>query len=319
MINIRQLTRYYGHFLAVDNISFDVNKGEILGFLGPNGAGKTTTMKMITGFLMPSAGTITIDELDVVQNPMKIKQKIGYLPEHNALYLDMNIIEYLTFIMEARGIDKNLYRSRLQYVIDVCGLSRELTKNIGQLSKGYRQRVGLAQALIHDPEILILDEPTVGLDPNQIVEIRNLIKKIGEQKTIILSTHILPEVEVTCNRVIIINKGSIAAMGSLDELHKSFAGNDKLKVVVEGDHQDKASIFTSLNAVLTHTVAFNGEETTFELGVEKDQDIRSDIRNLLSANKIPLLELKREPASLETVFHSLTIDQPELPSTQTNA
>ncbi|MBP7460759.1 MAG: ATP-binding cassette domain-containing protein [Candidatus Delongbacteria bacterium] len=307
MITISDLTRYYGTFLAVDHISFEVQKGEILGFLGPNGAGKTTTMKIITGYMLPTSGNITIDGLDVVHQSMEIRKKIGYLPEHNALYLDMGIMEYLTFVMNARHIEKANFQSRLSYVIEVCGLKEMLKKNIGELSKGFRQRVGLAQALIHNPEILVLDEPTVGLDPNQIVEIRNLIKEIGKEKTIILSTHILPEVEVTCNRVIIINNGTIAAMGTTADLQRSSQAQDKIRLVFSGDQPQWSETFRQIGGVNTVAVESNETETVYSLDVDKDIDPRTDLMQIIVKNNLPLLEIKREQISLEDVFHQLTL------------
>lgn len=307
MITISDLTRYYGTFLAVDNISFEVQQGEILGFLGPNGAGKTTTMKIITGFMLPSSGTITIDNLDVVRHSMEVRKKIGYLPEHNALYLEMGILEYLTFIMEARQIEKSRFKSSLGYVIDVCGLKDILKKNIGELSKGFRQRVGLAQALIHNPEILILDEPTIGLDPNQIVEIRHLIKEIGREKTIILSTHILPEVEVTCNRVIIINNGKIAAMGTTEDLQRESRAKDKIRLIISGNHSQWSDTFKRINGINSVKYETSETETTYSLEVDKSIDPRSELMQIIVKNNLPLLEIKREQISLEDVFHQLTL------------
>jgi len=307
MITISDLTRYYGTFLAVDHISFEVQKGEILGFLGPNGAGKTTTMKIITGYMLPTSGSITIDGLDVVHQSMEIRKKVGYLPEHNALYLDMGILEYLSFVMNARHIEKDRFQSRLSYVIEVCGLKDMLKKNIGELSKGFRQRVGLAQALIHNPEILVLDEPTVGLDPNQIVEIRNLIKEIGKEKTIILSTHILPEVEVTCNRVIIINNGTIAAIGTTADLQRSSKAQDKIRLVFSGHQSQWSDAFRQIGGVNAVAVETGETETLYTLDVDKDMDPRSDLMQIIVKNNLPLLEIKREQISLEDVFHQLTL------------
>src|SRR5436309_2153162 len=216
-IRVSNLTKYYGNSLAVDNISFEVNKGEILGFLGPNGAGKTTTMKIVTTYMPPTSGEVKIDGLDIEESSLEVRRKIGYLPELNPLYLDMNVIEYLDYVAALDGIPEDKIKKKRNEMISVCGLESVKNKDIGELSKGFKQRVGLAQAMISDPEIIILDEPTSGLDPNQIIEIRNLIKKLGKQKTVILSTHILSEVQATCNRVIIVNKGKIAADGSPEE------------------------------------------------------------------------------------------------------
>jgi len=208
-IAVRNLTKLYGDEKAVDDISFDVGTGEILGFLGPNGAGKTTTMKIITCYMPQTAGSVEVDGLSTLDHSMEVRRKIGYLPELNPLYLDMNVLEYLEYTARLHGLRNKQLRQRQNEMVEVCGLQDVRHKDIGELSKGYRQRVGLAQSMIHDPEVLILDEPTSGLDPNQIVEIRNLIRRLGSAKTVILSTHILSEVQATCNRVIIINEGSI--------------------------------------------------------------------------------------------------------------
>ncbi len=230
MIRVRELTKYYGDRIAIDHISFDVRNGEILGFLGPNGAGKTTTMKIITGYMLPTSGTVEVDDLNIYEHSMEIRKKIGYLPENNPLYEDMYILDFLRFIGEIRGIPPDKLKQRLEYVVETCGLKDELTKEIGALSRGYRQRVGLAQALLHDPEILILDEPTLGLDPNQVMEITELIKEIGKQKTVMVSTHILPWVEENCDRVVILHRGRVVADGTIDELKKQYPNPDSVSL-----------------------------------------------------------------------------------------
>jgi ABC-2 type transport system ATP-binding protein len=232
-ITIQNLTKQYGPQKAVDNLSFEVKTGEILGFLGPNGAGKSTTMKMITGYLGIGEGHVTFGDKSLAENGDLIKRHIGYLPENNPLYMEMPVIDYLEFCAALQGIAKEKIGERTRKMIKVCGLNNEKHKKIGELSKGYRQRVGLAQAMIHDPEILILDEPTTGLDPNQIVEIRKLIRELGKEKTVILSTHILPEVEATCDRILIINKGKIVADGTADTLRKQATGQELIKVRIE--------------------------------------------------------------------------------------
>lgn len=232
-ITIQNLTKQYGPQKAVDNLSFEVKTGEILGFLGPNGAGKSTTMKMITGYLGIGEGHVTFGDKSLAENGDLIKRHIGYLPENNPLYMEMPVIDYLEFCAALQGIAKVKIDERTRKMIKVCGLNNEKHKKIGELSKGYRQRVGLAQAMIHDPEILILDEPTTGLDPNQIVEIRKLIRELGKEKTVILSTHILPEVEATCDRILIINKGKIVADGTADTLRKQATGQELIKVRIE--------------------------------------------------------------------------------------
>ena len=309
MITISNLTRYYGDFLAVDHISFEVEKGEILGFLGPNGAGKTTTMKILTGYMLPTEGQIKVDQLDVVNDSMAVRKRIGYLPEQNALYHDMGVLEYLFFVMEARNVPKNEQKKNLSYVIEVCGLTSMLNKNIGELSKGFRQRVGLAQSLIHHPDILVLDEPTVGLDPNQIVEIRNLIKQIGKGKTILLSTHILPEVEVTCDRVVIINSGKIAAIGTTEDLQKNFKGRDKIELVLKGNQSHLFNEIVNIESVEQCQVSHNSLQTSFIMEIEKGKDGREYIYEFVKNQNLPLLELKRDQVSLEDVFRDLTITE----------
>ena len=218
MIEVQELTKTFGETRAVDAVSFTVRSGEILGFLGPNGAGKTTTMRVITCFLPPTGGRVLVDGLDVVERSLEVRHKIGYLPESAPLYLDMNVVDYLRFIAAVRRVPQAQVREKVRHAVDVCGLDEVVQKNVGQLSSGYRQRVGLAQAILHDPEILVLDEPTRGLDPNQIHEIRDLIKELGRQKTVIFSTHILQEVEVLCDRVLIIDHGKIKFDGSKEDL-----------------------------------------------------------------------------------------------------
>lgn len=217
-ISVQNLTKIYGTQRAIDSLDFTINKGEIVGFLGPNGAGKSTTMKIITGFLAATTGSVKVEDIDVSENPIEVKKRIGYLPEHNPLYVDMYVSEFLRFMGSLHGLNSKTLESRVPEIIELVGLSIEQHKKIGQLSKGYRQRVGLAHALIHDPEVLILDEPTTGLDPNQLVEIRGLIKEIGREKTVILSTHIMQEVEALCERVIIINHGHIVADRKLTDI-----------------------------------------------------------------------------------------------------
>ncbi len=220
-IIVRNLTKIYGEQKAVNNISFQINKGEIVGFLGPNGAGKSTTMKMLTGFLPASDGIAEVNGINVANNPMEVKKNIGYLPEHNPLYLDMYVKEFLEFVGELNGLKGSVLKQNIKEIIEKVGLSPEKYKKIAQLSKGYRQRVGIAQALLHQPEVLILDEPTTGLDPNQLVEIRALIREVGKHKTVILSTHIMQEVEAICDRVIIIKKGEIVADSPIQEMQSS--------------------------------------------------------------------------------------------------
>lgn len=307
-ISIEKLTKTYGTQNAVDNISFEVKTGEILGFLGPNGAGKTTTMKIITCYMSPSNGNVRIGDYNIYEDATEIKRKIGYLPEHNPLYLDMPVIDYLTFMGKLQGVTKSEIDSRIKEMVGLCGLNLEKHKKIGELSKGYRQRVGLAQALIHDPEILILDEPTTGLDPNQIVEIRNLIKTIGEEKTVILSTHILPEVEATCDRMMIINRGKIVADGAPSELRKQSQGQELVKVKIED--ADETTIYEKLSSLPTvenveYIVDANNK---FSVQSKEDSSSKREIFNLCIQNNWVITEMIPVETSIEDVFRSLTMN-----------
>ncbi len=294
-IKVSQLTKVYGSQKAVDKISFEVNRGDILGFLGPNGAGKSTTMKIATGFIPPSEGTVEVEGIDVVTDAIGARRRIGYLPEHNPLYLDMYVHEYLAFIGEVHGLKGKALKDRIMEMIGLCGLSVEQNKKIGTLSKGYRQRVGLAQALIHDPSVLILDEPTTGLDPNQLAEIRNLIKKISRDKTVILSTHIMQEVKALCNRVIIINSGSIVANDTVENLTES---QQVLKVefqsAVDLAHLNK---FGTVRAV---------SKTLYEITHTSKKDLRSEIFELAKKNDWVILSMQQNEKGLEQVFRNLT-------------
>ena len=310
-IAVRNLTKIYGTEKAVNDISFDVKTGEILGFLGPNGAGKTTTMKIITCYLPPNAGRVTVDGLSIDEQSLEVRKKIGYLPEHNPLYHDMNVLEYLEYAGNLHGLMGNDLVGRRREIVELCGLGDVRHKDIGELSKGYRQRVGLAQAMIHDPEVLILDEPTSGLDPNQIVEIRSLIRKLGREKTVIFSTHILSEVQATCDRVVIINEGSIVADGTPEQLQTEFRGSEVITMELKAAVPDAmADLFPSLRA-MTHvqTAEFTGSDADhhrFTLHTEKGSDIREDIFRLCVSKGWSLLELTRSVTSLEEVFHKLT-------------
>jgi ABC-2 type transport system ATP-binding protein len=298
-LKIEQLTKIYGKQVAVDKVSFNITEGEIVGFLGPNGAGKSTTMKIITGFLPPDGGTVEVAGFNVVSQPLKVKQITGYLPEHNPLYLDMYVHEYLAFMGSLYGLGKNL-KARVNSIIEQCGLQPEQNKKLETLSKGYRQRVGLAQALIHDPQVLVLDEPTSGLDPNQILEIRKLIKDISHNKTVVFSTHIMQEVEALCDRVILINKGKLIADDSLSNL---MGRNDQTVVVIaEFETMQDASIMHSLpGARLVEQISPTG----FKIS-SNNKDIRSEIFRFAADHKLSLVGLKQQENSLETIFQELT-------------
>lgn len=306
-IHVKNLTKKYGSQKAVDDLSFEVRTGEILGFLGPNGAGKTTTMKIITCFMAPSEGDVLVEGISILENQNEIKKKIGYLPENNPLYFDMGIFEYLEFVAELQGIPKDKIQKRIIEMVRLTGLNAEKHKKIGELSKGYRQRVGLAQAMIHDPEILILDEPTSGLDPNQIVEIRELIRKLGTHKTVILSTHILPEVEATCDRILIINKGKIVADGTPDTLRRQVQGQEVLRVQIseapEGDIVLHA--LQSLDTVANVGPVANYDHT-FMISTKPDTSSRKEIFRLCVQHNWVLSEMSPIETKLEDVFRDLT-------------
>ncbi len=308
MISVRNLIKYYGSTLAVDNVSFEVEKGTVVGFLGPNGAGKSTTVRIITCYLSPSSGTALVDNHDVQTDSLEVRKKIGYLPENAPLYHDMNVIDYLEFMQNMRRGKSGANGAHIKTAVERCGLADVLHKSIGELSKGYRQRVGLAQALVHDPEILILDEPTVGLDPNQIIEIRDLIRELGRDKTIILCSHILPEVEATCNRVLIINEGKIVADGAPSELQASFEGRGKIQLLIKNNFDSFMDKIERLDEVEKVISAGNTEGAHLRLTVEteKSRDLREEIFRLCVENQTVLLEMKREETSLEDVFRRLT-------------
>ncbi|UCD93480.1 MAG: ATP-binding cassette domain-containing protein [Candidatus Zixiibacteriota bacterium] len=308
MIKVQNLTKYYGETLAVNNVSFEVEKGTVVGFLGPNGAGKTTTVRIITCYLAPTAGTVFVDEHNIETASLEVRKKIGYLPENAPLYLDMTAIDYIRFMQDMRADGPARNGKRIKEVIEICGLETVVNRRIAELSKGFRQRVGLAQTLVHDPEILIFDEPTVGLDPNQIVEIRNLIKELGKVKTIILCSHILPEVEATCNRVLIISEGEIVADGTPSELQSSFEGKGRIRLQVKNNTDafiEKIGQVPGVEKVITSSLV---TEDLLDLDVEtvKDIDPREDIFRLCTENQSVLMEMRREETSLEDIFRELT-------------
>ena len=305
-IVIKNLTKLYGAQRAVDNLSFEVKTGEILGFLGPNGAGKTTTMKTIAGYIKPTEGTLRVGRYNVATDADKVKQVIGYLPEHNPLYSDMYVVDYLRYMAQLQLLRADIINDRIYEMVNVCGLEGEKHKRISELSKGYRQRVGLAQALIHDPQVLILDEPTTGLDPNQIIEIRQLIRKIGHEKTIILSSHILAEVEATCDRILIINKGRIVADGTADQLRKASSGCECLRITVENaDRNDVVRVVQNIDTVeLIDTV--KDKSDSFEVQSKVGESSRRAIFNACVENGWVLTEMTPLETKLEDVFRELT-------------
>jgi ABC-2 type transport system ATP-binding protein len=307
MIEIERLTKYYGDTKALDEVSFEVPRGQIVGFLGPNGAGKTTCMKILTGYLSPTEGTARMAGHDVVDDSLAARERIGYLPEDTPLYLDMDVVAYLRFCADLRGITGGDQDARLRTVLVTCGLRDKAGQIIGTLSKGYRQRVGLAQALLHTPDILILDEPTDGLDPNQVVEIRKLIREIGKDRTVMLSTHHLAEVAAVCDRVLIIHEGRVVVDKMIEELQGNLT-----RVEVKPNGQDRDS-YASLLAGIPHVsevrpgpASNDDDKLVFDLDAEGDADIREDIFKLAVDNRWILRELHRAPEQLEDVFRSVT-------------
>jgi ABC-2 type transport system ATP-binding protein len=307
-IIVENLTKIYGTQRAVDNISFKVHTGEVLGFLGPNGAGKTTTMKAITSYLVPNKGDIRVGEFSVIDQPEEVKKRIGYLPENNPLYNDMPVIDYLWFVAEIQGIDKSRIKSRILEMVKTCGLEGEKHKRIGELSKGYKQRVGLAQALIHDPDVLILDEPTSGLDPNQIIEIRDLIRTIGREKTVILSSHILAEVEATCDRILIISKGRIVADGTPENLRKKAQGQEMLKLTIEDGGKNEIIAALQKIGTIDWVNPVSGSENRFEVQSKGTLSSRRAIYELCVKNSWALTEMVIVETKLEDIFHELTMN-----------
>lgn len=298
-VKVRALTKEFGHQTAVNQLTFDANPGEILGFLGPNGAGKTTTMKMLCCYTSPTRGTATICDYDINESPLAVRKKIGYLPEHNPLYDDMYVKEYLHFVASIHKLESK--SARIAQIIDLTGLGDEQNKIIGTLSKGYRQRVGLAQAIIHDPEVLILDEPTSGLDMNQLIDIRSLIRQLGKEKTVIFSSHIMQEVQALCDRVVIINHGHLVANESIGNLGRRLSGSQL--VYVKFDHHnvklDSLKTIKGLNDVI-----FDGEHHVFSS--DTDVDIRRDIFQHAVGNQLVIIEMRKETANMEDIFRKLT-------------
>ncbi len=302
-ITVQGLTKVFGNQIAVNNISFSVNEGEILGFLGPNGAGKSTTMRMATTYLPPTSGEILVNGINVVNYPLSVRKIIGYLPEHNPLYYDNYVKEYLNFVASLHGLKGKKRIFRIDQMIELTGLEKEKGKQIGQLSKGYKQRVGLAQAMIHDPLVLILDEPTSGLDPNQIIEIRDLIKSFSKHKTVIFSTHIMQEVQALCNRVVIIDNGEIVADDQVENL--KLQTSQQQIITVEFESPPGPVVFSHLKGI--QKVEEDGNFII--IYADTNQDIRSEIFKIASEKKLSLIGLSKEEKSLEKVFQQLTMDK----------
>ena len=299
-IEVRNITKVFGEQKALDNVSFDINNGEIVGFLGPNGAGKSTLMKIITGYIPATEGEVLINGMNILENPIEIRKKLGYLPEQNPLYFDMYIVEYLEFVAGIYGIKNK--KARIDEIVALTGLEPEINKKIGTLSKGYKQRVGLAQAIIHDPEVLILDEPTSGLDPNQIIEIRNLIKNLGKEKTVILSTHIMQEVEAICDRILLIKKGVLLANDKAEDFaHLNSDSISTLLVELDGEILEKD--FAAIKGVRT---VKRQSANRFVIEYNRSNDIRKAVFNLAVQKGLAVLSMQEKEKSIEDVFAELT-------------
>jgi len=308
MIHVENLTKYYNQLCAVDQINFDIQKGEILGLLGPNGAGKTTTLRMLTGYLQPSSGSINIKGLSIDKHVLEIKKLLGYLPESAPLYHDMLVFDYLKYVAAIREIDSEKKLPRIRQLADLCGINEVMSQPIGELSKGYKQRVGLAHAMMNDPEVLIFDEPTSGLDPNQIVEIRKIIKEIGKEKTIILSTHILSEAEATCDRIVIIDQGQIVADGSTENLKQSLSSKNIMHLCLQNaDFKTVEATLSTLDGVEGVTkIRETDAELDVGLACQSAGDLRPDVYRKIKETDWILLDFHQETQTLENIFRELT-------------
>ncbi len=309
MIEVKNLTKYYGTKIALDNLSFTVSKGEVLGFLGPNGAGKSTTMKIISGYLSLTEGEVTVDGLDIFNDSLEVRKRIGYLPEHPPIYLDMTVKNYLEFTAKIKGVNKKKLKDSVDRIVEKCGLTKYYKSYCSSLSKGFRQRVGIAQAMIHDPKILILDEPTIGLDPIQIIEIRNLIKGFGGSHTVILSTHILPEVDMTCERVIIINDGKVVAEDSTKNLRANLHQNEELILEFRGKSPKIHSKIEKIKGITEVKQEIISENTTlYKIMLKPDTDVRPEIAKAIVNENLELLEMKYVSMTLEQIFINVTMN-----------
>ena len=308
MISIQELTKYYDDVCAVNKMSLEIPEGQILGLLGPNGAGKSTTLRILTGYLPPSEGTIFVNGLDVRKNPIEAKQMIGYLPESSPIYQDMLVHDYLDYISQVREIDKKDKYQRLKELAGLCGIRGVMHKPVSSLSKGYKQRVGLALAMMSDPKILVLDEPTSGLDPNQIAEIRSIIKEIGKEKTVIFSTHILSEAEATCDRIVIVNKGQIAADGTMEGLKKATRADQEIRLSLKNaDPREVKKALAAIDGI--QSVNFRSGEGELEFHLQAQQDLREKIYLTVKNRDWILLEMHQERKSLENIFRILTTEE----------
>jgi ABC-2 type transport system ATP-binding protein len=307
MISIQNVVKKFNKNIAVNNLSVKIGKKEVVGFLGPNGAGKTTTMRMITNYIEPDEGDILINGISTSQNDLAVKRLIGYLPENNPLYRDMLVCEFLDMVLKLRDVPKSDRKDALDKTVDATGISSVFYRPIGELSKGYKQRVGLAQAIIHEPEILIMDEPTEGLDPNQRVEIRQLIKNLGRDKTVLVSSHVMQEIESTCSRVLIINKGSMVADGRLEELLRKAKGNVRITAEIHGS--GVAAFLRKLSGVISVQSSKTGKRTRFQITAQPKSELRPEIFALAKDNGWTLWELHQEEIGLEEIFRDLTTEK----------
>lgn len=314
MIEIQNLTKHYGEIKAIDDVSFNVNKGEILGFLGPNGAGKTTTMNILTGYIPSTSGTVKVSGFDIMEEPREVKKRIGYLPEQPPLYTDMTVTDYLDFCSSLKEVDKKEWKAQKDDIMELVKITHVQHRLIRNLSKGYRQRVGLAQSLVGAPEVLVLDEPTVGLDPKQIIEIRKLIKALGKNHTIILSSHILPEVSAVCERIVIINKGKIVAVDTADQLSKNLVDYSRFTMTIAGPEKRVKDILQQVYGVKYLEVqgCKKEDEYSYIIEADKDVDVRKPIFHRLAESGYPILELKSLGLSLEDIFLQLTTEEKEV-------
>jgi ABC-2 type transport system ATP-binding protein len=306
-ISVEHLTKKYGEQNAIDNITFTINKGEIVGFIGPNGAGKSTTMKILTSYMAATSGKVLLNDQEIGNPPLSIKKKIGYLPENNPLYADMAVVDYLKFCAKIQGVTKSEIPSRIKNMVHICGLNSEKHKKINELSKGYRQRVGLAHALIHDPEILILDEPTTGLDPNQIIEIRSLIKQLGKEKTIILSSHILPEIEAICDRIIIINLGKIVADSNFATMKEKSNQHEILNIEIEAEEGGDIETEILNLASIEQVKSIKTKTNAFQVVSKPGMSSKKIIFDLCVKKNWYLMEMTNVESTLEDVFREVTL------------
>ncbi len=311
MIEVKNLTRYYGDKCAINNVSFRVEKGEVLGLLGPNAAGKTTTMRILTCYMPPTSGDAWVAGYNIWDAPMEVKKRIGYLPENPPLYFDLRVSEYLNFVAQIKGVPNNRIQSQVDSAIERAGLTKVASQVIGSLSKGYKQRVGLAQALLNDPDVLILDEPTVGLDPRQIIEIRQLIKNLGGDHTVILSTHILPEVEMTCQRVVIINEGQVVAQDTPENLTRRLRGTERILLELDGDTRTVEQILERFPQITRREVEKLSSNGHVRYALEVSEDIRNQLARAVVESGVNLYELRSEAYSLEDIFLHLTTKEEE--------